>query len=126
MRDYNKLKAYRLAHELAIQVYRATSSFPREERYGLTAQMRRCAVSVPSNIVEGCARRTTADYVHFLDNAYGSVCELEYQLMLADELGYMRFVGTGDVRGKCSEVSKVLNGLIGSLRRGARIGSKIC
>jgi four helix bundle protein len=89
MRDYRKLKAFQLADELAVAVYEATRSFPRSEQFGLTAQLRKCAVSAPSNIVEGCSRHTRADYLRFLDIAYGSEHECRYQLSLAHRLGYL-------------------------------------
>jgi len=76
MRDHSKLRAFQLADELALLVYRTTCSFPREELFEPRAQMRRAAVSAASNIVEGCARRTKADYLHFLDIAFGSFREL--------------------------------------------------
>jgi four helix bundle protein len=76
MRDHTKLRAYQLADELAVQVYRITASFPKSEIYGLTSQMRRAAVSVPSNIVEGCARESQVEYVRFLEIAFGSLREL--------------------------------------------------
>ena len=76
MRDHSKLRAFELADEVALLVYKSTRSFPREELYGLTSQLRRSAVSVPSNIVEGCGRNSEADYMRFLDIAYGSLKEL--------------------------------------------------
>jgi four helix bundle protein len=89
MRDHTRLRAFELADGLAIEIYQATTAFPREEQFGLTSQMRRCAVSVASNIVEGCARHTESDYLRFLDISYGSVRELEYQTSLAARLGFM-------------------------------------
>ncbi len=86
MRNHEKLRAYEIADTLALKIYQATRYFPNDERYGLFAQMRRCVVSVPSNIVEGCARHTTRDYVKFLQTSYRSACELQYQVSLA-ELG---------------------------------------
>ena len=116
MRDHSRLKAFQLADELAVLVYEATRSFPREELFGLRAQMRRAAVSVASNIVEGCARRTRADYLHFLDIAFGSFRELDYQVSLAQRLGYLRTDAHGLLHAKCVETSKVLAALIRSLR----------
>lgn len=89
MRDYHKLRAFELADQLALEIYKCTKSFPKEEIFGLTSQIRRAAVSVPSNIVEGCAKSSQAHYSRFLEIAYGSVCEVEYQLSLADRLGYL-------------------------------------
>ncbi len=116
MRDHKKLRAFDLADRLAIEVYRATRSFPREEQFGLMAQLRRSAVSVASNIVEGCARGSEADYLRFLDIAYGSAKELDYQLSLARRLGYLSEPQYGPVRDLSEESSKVLGGLIRSLR----------
>jgi len=89
MRDHRKLRAFELADELVLAIYSATISFPREEQFGLTSQMRRAAVSIASNIVEGCARNSQTDYVRFLDMAFGSVREAEYQLTIAQRLGYV-------------------------------------
>ena len=83
MRDHTRLRAFALADSLAIEIYRATQPFPREEQFGMTSQMRRAAVSIASNIVEGCARHTETEYLRFLDIAFGSARELEYQISLA-------------------------------------------
>jgi four helix bundle protein len=117
MRDHTKLKAFELADALALEVYRATTTFPKDEHYGLRAQIRKAAVSTPSNIVEGCARHSEADYLRFLDMAYGSARELEYQLSLAARLGYLSADTYRVLAGKAAEVAKVLNGLIRALRR---------
>lgn len=116
MRDHRKLKAFQLADELAIFIYRVTRHFPRDEQFGLIAQMRRSAVSIPSNIVEGCARRTQSDYLRFLDIAFASFRELEYQCSLAHRLGYLKNEDHLSLREKCTETSKVLAALIHSLR----------
>jgi len=115
MRDHTKLKAFQLADELAMQVYIVTRAFPREELFGLTMQMRRAAVSAAANIVEGCARNTEADYIHFLDIAYGSARELQYQLTLALRLGYVP--ASSSVLALSDQTTKVLNGLIRALRK---------
>jgi four helix bundle protein len=73
MRDHSKLRAFELADEVTLLVYRVTQNFPKEEIYGLTSQMRRAAVSVPSNIVEGCARESETEYLRFLEIAFGSL-----------------------------------------------------
>ena len=117
MRDHTKLRAFELADQLALDVYRATQSFPREEQFGLTSQMRRAAVSAASNIVEGCARHSERDYVHFLDMAYGSARELQYQVSLAHRLGFLDEQSHESLSARLVEATKVLNGLIRSLRK---------
>jgi len=116
MRDHTKLRAFELADEVALLIYQVTAGFPKEELYGLTAQMRRAAVSVPSNIVEGCARDSQADYLRFLYIAFGSLRELHYQLGLSKRLGYLNKQKFPVVEEKVVETEKVLNGLIGDLK----------
>ncbi|GAB6166145.1 hypothetical protein JCM19992_21450 [Thermostilla marina] len=116
MRDHTKLKAFQLADRLVLLVYRATRGFPGHEQFGLTNQMRRCAVSIASNIVEGCARSSEADYLRFLDIAYGSSRELIYQASVAFRLGYFQAEQYEPLESLALETSKVLNGLIRSLR----------
>ena len=87
--DFRRLKVWRKAHELTLEVYRRTKSFPSEERYALVGQLRRSASSIGSNLAEGCARDTDAGFRRFVVIALGSASELEYQLLLAHDLGYL-------------------------------------
>lgn len=103
-----------LADEVALDVYRLTRNFPKTEVYGMAAQMRRAAVSVPSNIVEGCARSTRADYRRFLEIAFGSLRELHYQLGLAHRLDYVSDHDFEKFDGLCVETEKVLGALFRS------------
>ncbi len=89
MRDHRKLEVFALADGLAVAVYRETRGMPQSERYGLTSQMRRAAVSVPTNIVEGCGRQTEAEFSRFLHIAFGSVREVGYLVDLSDRLGFL-------------------------------------
>ncbi|MBL0210360.1 MAG: four helix bundle protein [Holophagaceae bacterium] len=90
MRNHRALTVFKLADDLALAVYAATGTFPKSEQFGLVSQMRRAAVSVPSNIAEGCSRHSEAEFVHFLHIALGSARELEYQASLAQRLGFFR------------------------------------
>ena len=88
-RDFRKIHAWQRAHALTLQVYRTTSGFPGDERFGLVSQMRRACASIPSNIAEGCGRSTINELARFVDIANGSTSEVEYQLLLAKDLGYL-------------------------------------
>jgi four helix bundle protein len=116
MRDHKKLRAFELADEIALLIYQQTNTFPKEEIYGLTSQIRRAAVSVPSNIVEGCARDSQADFLRFLYIAFGSLKELEYQVSLSSRLKYINRNEAENLKHKIVEAEKVLNGLIRSIR----------
>ncbi len=117
MRDHRQLRAFQLADELVLVVYKVTRSFPSDELYGLRSQIRRSAVSVPSNIVEGCTRDGEKEFVRFLDIAFGSLRELSYQLDLSRRL---RFIVDEDWKACESiliEADKVLVALIRSKRK---------
>ena len=105
--------------DLVTDVYRATRSFPRDELYGLTNQLRRAAVSVPSNIAEGQARFSRKEFHHFLSHARGSLVEIETQITIAQNLGYLSPPQVGPLLDKASELGKVLNGLIASIKSAA-------
>ena len=116
VRDHRKLKAFQLADNLVMEVYRSTGGFPSYEQFGLTSQLRRAALSAASNIVEGCARHSEKDYLHFLDMAYGSAREVDYQLSVAFRLGYLKEETYKKLKARSVETGKVLNGLIRRLR----------
>ncbi len=117
MRDHSRLKAFKLADELVVIIYDKVKSFPNEEKFGLAAQIKRAAVSVPANIVEGCARNTETDYLHFLDIAYGSARELEYLVSLSGKLDFISSNEIDNLSEYCAQLGRVLNALICSLRK---------
>ena len=124
MRDHSKLRAFALADEIALQTYRATRNFPKDEMYGITAQMRRAAVSVPSNIVEGCARESEAEFLRFLEIAFASLRELHYQANLSSRLGYFETSSYTELDIKLIETEKVLGALIRSVRGPNKLQTK--
>jgi four helix bundle protein len=115
MKNFRDLKVWQKAHELAIQIYRATSKFPKEELYAITSQMRRAAASVPANIAEGCGRGSDADFGRFLQMAMGSASELEYHLLLAHDLKYIGQISYKELDKSVSEVKKMLASLLKKL-----------
>ena len=117
MRDHRKLRAFQLADEVVLLIYQKTKQFPKEEIYGLISQMRRASVSVPSNIVEGCTRESQAEYLRFLEIAFGSLRELHYQLGLSKRLGYFKDNNSNNCESKIIETEKVLGALLRSMRK---------
>ena len=117
MQDPNRLRVAECATLLAIAIYRLTSRFPSEERFGLAAQMRRAAVSIGSNIAEGCARRRDGELLHFLYIASGSARELAFQMRLARELAYGDANDHDRVLNEVDLVQRMLNRLTGYLAR---------
>jgi four helix bundle protein len=102
------LKIWQKEMRLAKSVYQLTARFPPDERFGLTSQMRRAAVSVPSNVAEGQARHGTREFLQFLSHASGSLAELETQLLLSIDLGYCKEAETQAIRSEISEMQKML------------------
>jgi four helix bundle protein len=117
---YRDLIAWQKAMHLVTDIYDATREFPSDERYGLTNQLRRAAVSVPSNIAEGQARFSSKEFHHFLSLARGSLVEIETQLMIAENLGYLPSKQTRPLLEGAAELGRVLNGLIASIKRAPR------
>ncbi len=116
MKDFRNLTVWRKSHRLALAVYESSRKFPQDERYGLTSQLRRAAVSVPTDIAEGCGRQGDPDFARFLSFAMGSASETEYLLLLANELGLLN----GDTHRKLStnteEIKRMLATLIAKLK----------
>ena len=112
MGDFKRLEVWRLAHVLTLEVYRVTRAFPPAERFGLKAQIRRAAISIPSNIAEGGGRTGDRELVRFLRIARGSAAELEYQLLLAQDLGLIDPDTHAGLRADAQRVNRMLLGLI--------------
>ena len=117
MKNYRELIVWQRAMDLVEDVYTASRTFPRDEIYGLTAQVRRATVSIPSNIAEGQGRRTTADFLRHLSIAYGSLREVETQILISGRLRYLSDARITDLLAGAAEVGRLLNGLMNSLAR---------
>jgi four helix bundle protein len=112
MQDFRKLTVWQRAHQFVLSVYEATSAFPEDERYGLTSQARRAAVSIPSNIAEGCGRETNSELRRFLYIAMGSAREIDYQLLLAHDLQFLDTPIYKTLSQELEQVQRMLNALI--------------
>jgi four helix bundle protein len=115
--SYRDLVAWQKAMELITQIYRVSQKFPPEELYGMVSQMRRAAVSIPSNIAEGQGRSTKGEFIQFLGNARGSLLELETQILVAQNLHYLDEPGIRNLLELTAEVGRLLNGLLSSIKR---------
>lgn len=115
LKNYKELKVWQKSYKLCLVIYGATKKFPKEERYGLTSQIRRAAVSIPSNIAEGYGRKTTLDYIRLLYISYGSLCELETQILLAGDLDLIEKGELGGLIQNIAEIERMLKSLIRSL-----------
>ncbi len=116
MRDHTKLRAFEMADEVVVLVYKFTAGFPKEELYGLTSQIRRAAVSIPANIAEGCSRGGDAEFSRFLCIAQGSAAELDYHLLLARDLQYLEQPAYKQLCVSLTEVRRMLTTFIQKLK----------
>jgi four helix bundle protein len=116
MHNFRELKIWQKSVTLVKAIYILTQTFPKEEIYGITNQIRRCAVSIPSNIAEGCGRNTNKQLIQFLDIAHGSSCELETQLIIANELEFISIDQLNLLMADVHEVQKMIFGFKNSLK----------
>jgi four helix bundle protein len=116
MKDFRNLLVWQKSHQLTLEIYRVTKSFPKEETYGLTSQMRRSSSSIPTNIAEGCGRQTNADFSRFLQIGFGSSSEIEYQILLSRDLKFLADEEYAFLNGLVIEIKKMLASLINKIR----------
>lgn len=117
IKSYRDLEVWKKSINLVKEIYKITSSFPKEEIYGLTAQLRRASISVPSNIAEGRSRESTKEYLRFIEISYSSIAELETQITIAYELNFINGKCLEKVLNGTSEIGRMLNGLSRSLKK---------
>ena|SRR6266550_2373325 len=116
VQSYRDLEVWKIAVDLTLEIYRITDSFPQSERFGLTSQLRRGAVSIASNIAEGHARSSRGEFRNFLSVARGSAIEVEVQLFLAEQIGYVQSSTLVNARGYCESISRMITNLKRALR----------
>ena len=117
MKDYRKLVVWEKAHNITLFIYKLTQAFPREEQYGLVSQIRRAAISTPTNIAEGCGKNTQPDFARYLQHAFGSMQEVQYLSFLSFELNYMDRKDYVALDKNIGEVKAMLVGLIQKVRK---------
>ena len=118
MQDFKSLNVWKKSHELTLKVYSVTSNFPKDELFALVSQMRRSSSSIPTNIAEGCGRRTADDFAHFLQMALGSTFEIEYQVLLSADLNYISRDTETELTALILDVKRMLSVLINKVRAG--------
>ena len=116
MKDFRNLTVWEKSHRLTLDIYVATKTFPKEELFGLTSQIRRASSSIPANIAEGCGKSTDPDFSRFLQIAFGSACEVEYHLILARDLNYLNQEGHVKINDELLAVKKMLASLISKIK----------
>lgn len=116
MGNFKELLVWKKSIELVTEIYEITATFPSEEKFGLVSQIRRAAVSIPSNIAEGNSRRSSADYIQFLKIARGSGAEVETQIIISKNLGFIEEAKCEELTLKITEIMKMINGLINYLK----------
>ena len=116
MHNYKELMIWKMSRELVKEIYLITKSFPDDERFGLISQMRRCSISIPSNIAEGSGRSTDKDFAHFLSMSISSAFELEAQLLVSNDLGYINDETVNKLERKINELQKMIYGLRSKLK----------
>lgn len=116
MKDFRRLKVWDKSHNLTMNIYRDTENFPHHEVYGITSQLRRACVSIPTNIAEGCGRGSDSDMKRFMQIALGSASETEYLILLATELGYLSKEQSFELSSKMVEIKQMLSALIQRLK----------
>ena len=116
MRDFRKYKVWELGHQLTLDIYRSTTSFPQEEMYGVTSQMRRASFSIPANIAEGAGRQSDAEFSRFLVYSQGSASELEYFNMLVKDLGYISEEKYENLQAKINHVKSSIHNLVKKIK----------
>jgi four helix bundle protein len=116
MQDFRKLSVWKKSHLLTLDIYKATANFPNNEIYGLTSQIRRAGASIPANIAEGCCRGSDLEFKHFLTISLGSASELEYHLLLAKDLRFLKEDVFNTLNGQTNEIKKMLIAFINKLK----------
>jgi four helix bundle protein len=116
LKDFRKQKVWMKSHHLTLEIYRVTEEFPKNEMFGLTNQIRRASASIPANIAEGCGRDSDADFARFLQIAMGSASELEYHLLLANDLGFLESAIYGQLNNQTAEIKQMLTSFIKKLK----------